>query len=131
MFKSSSGLSLCSRMGRRYNEMLSRVVVVTCRDHHSLVNNDKVSSSCGNRSSLVNMIVQQLWSEYGSYSCSFVRKDMRGTSAMGMKRCYSSSSSDKNNNNYTDQDDDNNKNSIGKNRSNIISDDKVRSMNKY
>ena len=120
MFKSSSGLSLCSRMGRRYNEMLSRVVVVICRDHHSLVNNDKVSSSCGNRSSLVNMVVQQLWSEYGSYSCSFMRKDMRGMSAMGMKRCYSSYNDKDNYKNY----------SIVKNRSNSISDDKVRSMNK-
>jgi hypothetical protein len=57
-----------------------------------------------------------------------MRKDMRGMSAMGMKRCYSSSSSDKNNNKNTDKD--NKNNSIGKNRSNSISDDKVRSMNK-
>ena len=122
MFKSSSGLSLCSRMGRRFNQMLSRVVVVTCRDHHSLVNNDKVSSSCGNRSSRVNMVVQQLWSEYGSYTCSFMRRDMRGMSAMGMRRCFSS---------YNDKDNDKNY-SIVKNRSNSISDDKVkvRSMNK-
>jgi hypothetical protein len=49
-----------------------------------------------------------------------MRKDMRGMSAMGMKRCYSS---------YNDKDNDKNY-SIVKNRSNSISDDKVRSMNK-
>jgi hypothetical protein len=54
---------------------------------------------------------------------------MRGMSAMGMNRCYSSSS-DSNKNKKTDQDYDKNKNIIGKNRSNSISDDKVRSINK-
>jgi hypothetical protein len=50
-----------------------------------------------------------------------MRKDMRGMSAMGMKRYYYSS--------YNDKDNDKNY-SIVKNRSNSISDDKVRSMNK-
>ena len=131
MFNSSSGLSLCSRIGRRYNDLLSRVVVVTCHDyHHSLVSYNKVSS-CGNSDSRrVNMVVQQQWPMHGSYTWSLMRNYVRGMSAVGMKRCYSTSDKDNNGN-----DQNNNKNnyynsSNDKNRSSNTSDNRKRSMNK-